>query len=157
MKKIIVTTDFSAESKSAYEVAMDLATALQAELHLIFISQNLATIASEYAASSYTLENPLWYSSPELQKQVYEAQKAELDNEAKLFPGFNIKARLIQTNELPSTEISKFAAEQKADYIVMSSHGRTGFAKIIMGSITERVLAEAVCPVVVVPTKHATK
>lgn len=152
MKNIIITTDFSSESRSAYAIAMQLAKALGAELNLVFISQDMPILASAYA-----MEPPVWYVDPEVQKQITDAQKIELENERKLFPDFNINTHFRQTQDLANAEIIKAALELKADYIVMASHGRTGFARIIMGSITERVLRDAPCPVVVVPTKHAGK
>jgi len=46
--------------------------------------------------------------------------------------------------------ITNFAKTENADVIIMGSHGRTGFSKIIMGSVTEKVIGYAPCPVLVV-------
>ena len=150
MKNILVTTDFSAESKSAYSVAMSLAEPLKAKLHLLFVSQSIPALASGYA-----MDTPTCYIDPEVQKQITTAQKADLENERKLFTNFEIETHFSEAADMPNTEIVKMATNIKADYIIMASHGRTGFARIIMGSITERVLRDAPCPVVVVPTKPA--
>ncbi len=50
----------------------------------------------------------------------------------------------------PGTEITTFAEEKLAELIVISSHGRTGFARFLLGSVAERVLRLAHCPVLIV-------
>ncbi len=46
--------------------------------------------------------------------------------------------------------INKLAREQKANMIIMGSHGRTGLRRLLMGSVTEKVIGHAPCPVLVV-------
>lgn len=55
----------------------------------------------------------------------------------------------------PGTEIVEYAKDIKADVIVMPSHGRTGIKRLLLGSVTERVLRIAECPVLVL--RHAKK
>jgi nucleotide-binding universal stress UspA family protein len=50
----------------------------------------------------------------------------------------------------PDEAIVKFAEDVGADLIVMGSHGRTGLSKILLGSVAERVIGQAACPVLVV-------
>jgi nucleotide-binding universal stress UspA family protein len=50
----------------------------------------------------------------------------------------------------PATEIAKFAEEHQADLIVLPSHGRTGLARLMIGSVAERVVRLAHCPVLVI-------
>lgn len=152
MKNIIITTDFSSESRAAYPVAISLANSLGAKLHLLYVSQYMPILASGYA-----MESPAWYIDPAVQKQIIETQKLDLENERKQFPELQIETHFREGSDLANAEIVKAACELKADFIVMASHGRTGFARIIMGSITERVLRDAPCPMVVVPTKIVLK
>ena len=49
----------------------------------------------------------------------------------------------------PAKEITRIAAEERVEMIVMSSHGRTGLARVVMGSVAEKVVRRANCPVVV--------
>jgi hypothetical protein len=53
------------------------------------------------------------------------------------------------------SEIVKFAKEQHADLLVLSSHGRGGLSRLIIGSITEQVARESSCPVLIVPPQSA--
>jgi nucleotide-binding universal stress UspA family protein len=56
----------------------------------------------------------------------------------------------------PDTEIVARAAETKADLIVMGTHGRSGLAHALMGSVAEHVVRHAPCPILIVP-QHATR
>lgn len=152
MKNILLTTDFSPESKVAYPVAINLAKALQAKITLLFVSQSIPVIAS-----GYSMESPGWYMDPEIQNQITSSQRTELEAEKAAFGNLEVETIFIEAGDLPNAEIIKTAKEQEADFIVMASHGRTGFARIIMGSITERVLRDSPCPVVVVPSKKSDK
>lgn len=56
---------------------------------------------------------------------------------------------------LPVPEILKQADEMRADLLVLGSHGRSGFERLLLGSVTERVLRKAPCPTLVVPDRPA--
>ena len=49
----------------------------------------------------------------------------------------------------PATEIVRVAKAERADMIVMSTHGRTGLSRVLMGSVAEKVVRRAPCPVVI--------
>lgn len=53
----------------------------------------------------------------------------------------------------PGTRITEFAAQQDAGLIVISSHGRTGLSRVMLGSVAERVVRLSPCPVLVLPSK----
>lgn len=67
-------------------------------------------------------------------------------------PDNAVEARVVHGHTVE--EIIKCAHELEADLIVLGSHGRTGFQKLLMGSVAERVLKEATCPVEIVKTKE---
>jgi nucleotide-binding universal stress UspA family protein len=56
---------------------------------------------------------------------------------------------------LPAEAILKTAEESRADAIVMSTHGRSGLSRWILGSVTHKVLSAANCPIFITPPKHA--
>jgi nucleotide-binding universal stress UspA family protein len=58
---------------------------------------------------------------------------------------------------VPFEEIVKFSAERDVDLIAMSTHGRTGLGRILLGSTTERVISHAACPVIVLKQTRAAK
>lgn len=151
MENILVCTDLSADAKAAYPVAIELAKTQNCRLHLMFVCFDIPAVSSGYA-----IETPVWNVDPEVKAKILESQRQHFDSELRSFGDSAVSPHFIETSDLPSAEISKKARELSAKYIVMSSHGRTGFARIVMGSVTERVLQSAHCPVVVVPSKKAT-
>ena len=61
----------------------------------------------------------------------------------------NVRQQLVVEGD-PAAEILRFADESGADLIVMGSHGRTGVLRILMGSVSHKVLDQAKCPVLIV-------
>ncbi|MDX1991056.1 MAG: universal stress protein [bacterium] len=71
---------------------------------------------------------------------------------ARQLNGFDVRL-VVEVGE-PSDLIVKSAHDLKADAIVMSTHGRNGISRWLLGSVTQRVLSAAPCPVFVVPNSH---
>lgn len=68
-------------------------------------------------------------------------------------PGLMVASRAIQGD--PALEICEVARQAGHDLIVMGTHGRTGLTRLFLGSVAERVIREAPCPVLVVRPKSA--
>ena len=71
--------------------------------------------------------------------------------ESEIAPGMAIEAAIREGN--PASEILDQAASMKADLLVIGSHGRSGFERLLLGSVTEKVLRKASCPVLTVPRR----
>jgi Universal stress protein family len=67
-------------------------------------------------------------------------------------PGIPIEAIIREGNT--ASEILSQQADLKADLLIMGTHGRSGFERFLLGSITEKVLRKANCPVLTVPRRH---
>src|SRR5262249_53361175 len=78
----------------------------------------------------------------ELNEKLYNLRTAE--------PGVEIEHRL-EDGE-PVEQIIRAAAQGQCDLIVMGTHGRTGFRRVLLGSVAEQVLRRAACPVLTVNT-----
>jgi nucleotide-binding universal stress UspA family protein len=141
MKRIVCATDFSERAADAERRAARLARALGAELVL-------AHVASEA---------PLWRESfytPDL-RAVFEGQRKwaadTLAARAEALAAQGVAARIVVRVGLPWEEIVRLAAEEHADMIVMGTQGRTGLDRLLLGSVAERVIRRAPCPVLAVP------
>jgi nucleotide-binding universal stress UspA family protein len=66
-----------------------------------------------------------------------------------------VSARWVLKVGVPWQEIVRAAAEERADMIVMGTHGRTGLERLLLGSVTERVVRGAPCPVLTVRPDHS--
>jgi len=139
--RICCAVDFSTPSRATLEEAAMLARALGAELTLVYVS------ASEGApsAAARMLEAP-----PEL----FEEARAELERkletwraEAEKIVGRRVTAQLLSGD--PASEIVRHAKEEACDLIVVGTHGRSGIAHLVLGSVAERVVRTAHGPVLV--------
>ena len=152
IKKILVTTDLSTESKKALPVAKSFADKFGAELILLVVGYELFTIPA-----SYGLEAPV-YLDPSVQREIDERMQRDLEKvKSEEFGDYPVTAVLKTGSLSPVDGILSTVKELGADLLVMASHGRTGVQRVLLGSVTERVLRNSPCPVLVVPVGKAKK
>lgn len=144
MKKIstiLVTTDLSEESRSAMEYAVWLAHKEHASITLLYCVDNLHTVA--YHTVDLTFDK----FREEIMRQEKEALADFADVSEKKFK-VKVNAELAEGN--PPQEIIAFAEKHAADMIVMNTHGRTGIHHAVLGSVAEKVIRKAPCPVLTI-------
>ncbi len=137
-RKILCPVDFSAGSQHAMHVAARLATRTEAELVLAYVWYLPPLMfASEY---------PFPYETIQLMVQDNERELAELAREAT-----NRGATRVTTRSLTGVPwqqiVETLEADPTFDLAVLGSHGRTGLERILLGSVTERVVRHAPCAV----------
>jgi nucleotide-binding universal stress UspA family protein len=141
---IMHPTDFSEEAGSAEAEAVRLARALGGELVLLHV----ATDAMLYGDTGL--------GTAQLRK-AYEAQarwgETQLAERARVLAAKGVPTRWIRRTGVPYEEIVNAATEEKADYIVMGTHGYGGLSRLMLGSVADKVIRAAVCPVVTVRPK----
>lgn len=134
---ILVPIDFSASSMRAVSLARELAEALGAArillVHAYYVPPELAMYAP--------------HRVPGYLEALEEAARKELDRaNEKLGPG-GPSAECLARRGMPEQVIPEIARERGSDLIVMGTHGRTGLSRWALGSVAERVLRTAPCPV----------
>jgi len=140
IRRILHPTDFSERSEAAWKYAELLATTFQAELLLLHVLQEPVAVLPE---SSLAVAPPA-VNMPEL----IDAAEQGLAKFAVASPA-RIVERSVQTG--PAAEESvRFAGEKTADLIVLGTHGRTGLAHVLLGSVAEKVVRKAPCAVLTV-------
>ncbi len=142
IEKIVVGTDFSDASEHALEVALDLAQRVGASVDLVHA----------YGLPSFTLplEGALMPSAShttELSARFQDLLDAAVARHAAR--GVPLRGHL--RTGVAHEELWGFAREIGADLIVIGSHGRSGAAHMLLGSVAERVLRVAGCAVLTVP------
>ncbi len=140
IKKILAPTDLSEYSEYALEQVVELAKATSAEIDLLHV-------LDVHTYDPNKVEDFMKSDKGEiLQNKVRDAMK---------MPGgakdVTINKVLVRGFEI-SSEIVNYASENNVDMIVMSSHGRRGISKLLLGSVTDKVIRIASCPVMAV--KH---
>lgn len=145
IRRILHPTDFSRASSAAYKRAVDMAKGNRAELLLVHVM----TAAVPMVGDGYI--SPQLYEDMEAAARAY-AQKHlnALVSKAKQ-AGVRVKSLLL--TGVAHERIASAARSKRADLVVIGTHGRTGFAKLFLGSVASRVLAVAPCPVLTVRGK----
>lgn len=144
IKRILLPTDFSTNSDAATKYACELAMSFDAELHL------LHTIDIPYIPDVETGLDLSAYMNA-MKADAKKSLAGLLD--PKWVAGRKVIHAVIEGT--PKVEIVRYAKQHDIDLIVISTHGRTGLAHVLMGSVAENVVRTAPCPVLTVrPVGH---
>jgi len=141
IKKILLPTDLSSASISAFKYAKSLAEKYGATIYVLHVLENIPPVLS-IRSLDLTLER--------LEKNMEENAKNQLEKIVKENLKTKNKVQTFIRKGVVDDEIIKFAEEKKVDLIVMGTHGRTGIELTILGSIAEKVVRKAKCPVLTV-------
>ena len=145
LSRILIPTDFSASSDAALEYGKLLAEEFGASLHLLHVLEEPST-AGAWGSEAYMVELPRMRAA------------AQGEAEARLDQVFtpSERERLRVSAEIAdgpaARTIVDVASRRAIDLIVMGTHGRTGIAHLLLGSVTEKVLRTSSCPVLAVRT-----
>lgn len=143
IQRILFPTDFSTNSATAAKYACELATRFDAELHLLHTLEVHATVTPEFSMG-LALPSRIAESRAAVEKALGEV----------LDPQWSVGRKLVHAilEGSPKVEIVRYAREQDIDLIVLATHGRTGLAHVVLGSVAENVVRTAPCPVLTVRT-----
>jgi nucleotide-binding universal stress UspA family protein len=125
VREILAATDFSTQSSQAFEAALSLADHFGARLHIFHVAADA--------------------SGQEIAKAKLEALTAELIEGVEA-------VRSVPVGQA-AAEIVKYAQREKIDLIVLGTHGRSGLARVFMGSVAEAVVRTAPCQVLTIGPK----
>jgi nucleotide-binding universal stress UspA family protein len=139
LQRVLTPIDFSDCSKRAQEYACALVDQFQAELYLLHVLHDLAPLMLD-GGTMYALPTDYF----EEQKQSAEKALARLPS-AEWSQGKAVIRELRIGN--PFVEIVRYAQEQEIDIIVIGTHGRSAISHLLLGSVAEKVVRSAPCPV----------
>ncbi|MBL7140043.1 MAG: universal stress protein [Planctomycetes bacterium] len=147
LKRILVPTDFSEHSEHAAAYAAELARRFDVEVvHCLHVSDIPADLL---ATSGYYMTGP----SEQFIDQVREESRKSLDEFAKKhLPDLPVETVFLEGR--PFVEIIRYAREKEIGLIVIATHGRTGIQHALFGSVAEKVVRKAPCPVLVVKAQE---
>jgi universal stress protein A len=143
IKTILCPIDFSAISANALEYAVFLASHHHAELLILHVVEQL----HEFEHYQVLVLTPQELAE-KMEEQAYEELNRLTEQIKK-----TVKVKTVVRQGKPFVEIIKEAREKDMDLIVMASHGRTGVSHMLMGSVAEKVVRKAHCPVLIVRTE----
>lgn len=142
IKNVLVATDFSEASDAALTYGRQFARTFSARLHVLHVVEN---VMARFAADAYPV------LLPDLQRDVEEAGEKRLKGLLEGEDFTQLRALpVVRTSVAPAAAIVEYAKEADADIVILGTHGRGGMAKLLMGSVAERVVRTASCPVLTV-------
>jgi len=144
-RRILHPSDFSSASRAAFRKAIDMAKASRAELLLLHVVSPVVPMPGD------------GYVSPEMYDQLSASSRAwaqkRLDSLVAQAKKSRARVKGFILEGAASDEIVRFARARRVELIVMGTHGRKGIAKLFVGSVADRVVAAATCPVLTVRGK----
>lgn len=144
-RRILHPSDFSRASGAAFKKAVEMAKASRGELMLVHVVSPVMPVAGE------------GYVSPKMYEEIAASSRAwaqkQLDKLVAKARASGVRAKGSVLEGSAYDQVVRFARSKHADLIVMGTHGRSGLAKLFLGSVAGRVVAAAPCPVLTVRGK----
>jgi nucleotide-binding universal stress UspA family protein len=134
MRRVLVPIDFAEASDNALAYARNLAKMFGAELHVMHVMENL--FLRPMAGNAAAIEAGVFNR---LSEQLTEDDRTTLHAVA-----------VMRKSDAPADEIIRYSEEENIDLIVMGTHGRVNLARVLMGSVAEKVVRTASCPVLTI-------
>ena len=144
VKRILCPVDFSDSADHAMRYATALAENFGAELTLLHVVAPLMAALPGETALPNTLQADI--------NELADACRERLEQLVGKLATASLRIQHTVLNGVPFIEIIRYARETETDLIVMGTHGRTGLGHLLIGSVAERVVRKAPCPVLTI--KH---
>ena len=141
LQRIMLATDFSPQARVALDYAAELSKRLEVPLLLL----------AAFQIPVYPLPEGIVVRSTDTIAQLLSQTSADLASARQLAQdqgAVDVETIVVEGN--PAAEIVRIAQERKTDLIVMGSHGRGGLSRAILGSVADKVMRTAHCPVMIV-------
>lgn len=138
-KRILVPTDGSERAKHAAERALKLAAELNSEIHFLYVVDS--------SVMAGLPDDAWWEQLSDALREEGESVVGALEDQA---TEAGVEAKGVVVEGSPGRDIVSYAKENGVDLVIMSTAGRKGLDKFLMGSTTDRVLRSATCPVMVI-------
>ena len=143
LKNVLVATDFGDASVTALKYGRELARRFGAVLHVLHVSDDVGVRLMTSSGLPYDVSG--------LQSEIESTDRTLLDAAVPAADRSEIKVEIVQlTSTLPAHAIVSYAREARVDLIVIGTHGRGPVAHLLLGSVAERVVRTAPCPVLTV-------
>jgi nucleotide-binding universal stress UspA family protein len=141
-RRILHPSDFSTASNAAFKKAIEMAKASRAELLIVHVINPIIPVSGE------------GYVSPKMYEDLAASTRAwarkQLDRLLAKARKSGVRSKGVLAEGAAHEQIARIAKTKRADLVVMGTHGRSGFAKLFLGSVAGRVITAAPCPVLTV-------
>ena len=145
IRRILFPTDFSEYAEHAWSYALTFAQEFGAEVHLLHVVAPPPRLTEAYAVN---------FDPEKMVKALTEEANASMDRTVEAAKSWGLIFRREVRVGVDFREIIDYVTKQDIDLIVMATHGRTGLAHALLGSVAEKVVRKSPCPVLTI--KHPT-
>jgi nucleotide-binding universal stress UspA family protein len=146
IRRILAPTDFSTSSLEAVEYAAKVAAELRAELAILYVEDTTYALPEQLATSE---------AAARVMKEAHRAARHQLASLGERLRKRGLRVHTLILEGAAASRILEAAAKVRADWILLGTHGRTGASHAFLGSVVERVVRRAPCPVLVLPNPTA--
>ena len=141
LKNILVATDFSEPSAVALDYGRDLARSYDASLHVLHVIEDLLALHGPEIGFAYA----------DVQRNIEAGVRRDLDAALSADDQQALHARTVITRARNASHaITTYAKDHALDLIIVGTHGRGAIQRFLIGSVAERVMRTAPCPVLTV-------
>lgn len=147
VKRVLCPTDFSEPACRAIKAAVEIAESQGAELILVHVVAPILALDTPSGAPAFDLAG--------YQEELVRSAQHALEERRKRRVPDSVRSRSIVTIGDAAHEVTRIAAEEGVDLIVIATHGRTGWRERLFGSVAAKVVRLARCPVLTIPSPHA--
>jgi nucleotide-binding universal stress UspA family protein len=147
IKKILLPTDNSENSREAFQYAISLGEKYGSTIYAVYVV-DMSYLEQGYRYESNPRRSPVEDLEENIVKEKAKETEEFIKKNTKDYKGLKIE-KFIRKGK-PFVEIIIAAREKEADLIVMGTHGRTGISHALMGSVAEKVVRKAPCPVLTI-------
>jgi nucleotide-binding universal stress UspA family protein len=145
-KLILAPIDFSDPSRAALDVAADMASRFGAELLLVYVVPAIPVLPKDVSI----------FKEGEYDKSLENKDAQRLKDLAATVANKNVKVRTeLGTGDDVGMELVRIAENDRVDMIIIATHGMTGWREFAFGTVAEKVVKQANCPVLVLRAKAA--
>ncbi len=145
-KKFLLPTDLSTEGERAFQAVAELARGRGASVVLLHVIENVGVVpvGSTFPAPSYL---------PGTKEELERVRAVLAERRAKFGQGIEVVTEALVAPSVPHA-IADYALKNGCDVIALSTHGRSGFRRLIMGSVAEALMRSARVPVLIFPRQE---
>ena len=142
MRRILFASDFSTASRKAFATAVKTAKQAHASLSIVHVLAPFLPVGPDQYVGPDTWE--------EIDEQARKWATKHLTALAAKAKSGGVRATTALIDGTPAREITRFAKKKHADLLIIGTHGRTGLARLFLGSVASQIVATAPCPVMTV-------
>jgi nucleotide-binding universal stress UspA family protein len=143
IKKILCPTDFSEPSQEAMKIASELAFHFNSELCIVHVVSPVPMIPFPEGI-------PATFDIRPYQQELEASSRKALEELTRQMESNQVRSRFIAVQGNPAHQIIELLKEENPDLMVLATHGKTGWERLIFGSVAEKVIRLAPCPVLLI-------